>query len=236
MTQATTSNVFWRCAPSETTRVRRILVGAILAWGLACRHGQGDPKEALRCYQRALVRGDAEGLRRASDHGFRSRHSPEVLREVLGAHPGRDALAAALAVPPTSVRHLAELVLADGRVVVLIRESGQWKVASGGFSPLEPGSPVAVLAQFFRAVERGHWALVRAMIPDEHQTRLASDEALARHVQGLRPRIQRVRALLQDWSRLRAAIKGKTAELAYGPEKTVQFVLQGGTWRIRDLE
>ncbi|MEQ9498399.1 MAG: hypothetical protein RIT81_16110 [Deltaproteobacteria bacterium] len=183
------------------------------------------PEDTLDAYRRAVAAEDWATVHRLSDRATREAASPDALAERGAEAPelGR----------PVARRHV--VVLEDGREVVLVEEDGGWRVASGGIDALRSDTPAAALKTLWWALDHGRWDVVRRVLPRAAAQRLATDVALAAHVEAVRPRLSAAREALGEVVPA-ARVEGETAVLVYAEHRAVRFVREDGRWRIVDVE
>ncbi|MGH7752333.1 MAG: hypothetical protein ACREN5_05925, partial [Gemmatimonadales bacterium] len=116
----------------------------------------------------------------------------------------------------------------------LVFEGGRWKL---GHDPLDfygQATPRDALRSFVRAVQRRRWDVVLRFVPQAWVGGTTA-ESLRRDWQG--PRREEIAALVRT---LRAHLedpieqKGDRARMPYGPSTAVEFVREGGLWKIAD--
>lgn len=200
---------------------------------LACASQAPSPRQTLEAYREALAKADAETLVALSDEGFREnwdevrltrwlQKNPRLLQEALGRLDEGFGLQEA---------HF----FFEGHRVRLVREGKRWRVAEGGVLVARFDTPEAALETFFFA-STGHLGLLRKLIPDSEVSRFASDFALGKHLYSMQARIFRARDELGPIRPGMAQIEGDRATISYGTGKAVEMVLEGGRWRILDIE
>jgi hypothetical protein len=210
-----------------------VLRSVAVAIGLAVLAGCAEtPRSALSDYRAALAQRDAKAIWERSSAARRAEVSPEDLAAVLGA-PETAALVAELAEPQVEK---AELILASGRKVVLVREAGRWRIAEGGADRLVAATPVGAVLGFFAAVAANDLPAIRSRIPNAAAARFTDDAALVAHLERIKPRIEAAKNELAPLGAKQAWIEGDRAEIAYGSSKAVRLVREDGRWRIVDLE
>lgn len=205
----------------------------VLALATAC--ATSGPEDTLEAYRRAVEAGDWAAVHRLSDRATRTAVGPEALAAEATRDPeGPAALARGLAPgAPREATH--EVVLADGRRIVLVQEDGGWRVARGGFALARTDTPEATLETLWWAVDRARWDVLRQLLPNAEAGRLTTDAALAAHVESVRPRLEAARQALSA-EVPPARIEGDTATIVYGEHRSVRFRREDGRWRILDVE
>jgi hypothetical protein len=217
------------------TASERCFAGALLLLLAAC--SDRGPKDALDRYREALERKDARAMLALSERSLRESMTEEELRAYLDAQTTvLSGIAGDLAGPPTRLRRSAEVILKSGRRIVLVEEDGAWRIAEGAVELARFDTPEHALTTFFAATLARRWATVRRAIPKRFVDALSSDDALAKHVEAMRPRIDRARVEIGVAMGGRVELRGERALLAYGEGKKVTFEREDGAWKVLDLE
>lgn len=209
------------------------LAGLALATALVGCATPG-PKETLDAYAAALRRGDLRAVRALSDPGFQAAYSPEGLAD-LTTDEERRVVAERLA----SVADGREFWIGTspaGDEVRLVRDAGGWRVAVGGLRPARFDTPELALHSFLVGVAARRWSVVREAMPRRFRDAYATDEALARQVEALWPRIEAARAAIGPLTPGRARVSATRAELVYAGGRRAILTFEDGGWRVLDLE
>jgi len=196
---------------------------ALLAlFAAGCAHPV-TPESVAQSYLLALDRGDVAAAYALSSEDVRS-------ATVAGAF-------SAMALPktaPTTPAKKITLELADGRTLVLVRESEAWRVRDEALTARLASDPRGAARAFLEAALAGDVARVRAFLPEDHAKdgtdilagRLVEDrERYARAAHGL--------AAITDRA---VVIEGDFASIPYDPRRTIRMIRQKGRWRVLDVE
>lgn len=132
-----------------------------------------------------------------------------------------------------SVVTRAEVHLSSGGVVKLRLEGDRWTVEDSPLALPRLDTPLAALRTFLFAA-RGHMSMLRATLPLEAQKRLASDAALALHLQEIRDRVLVLEADLPRDPEV--IVEGELARVPYGRGRAVVLRREADSWRVLDLE
>lgn len=222
-------------AHAHDPQLRRSSIALLSLFLVTQACASAEPAPVVRAYQAAIERRDARALWLASSGAQRQLMTEADIAAALAADAaGADALAAELG--GLSAVEVAELQLASGRRVRLIREEGQWRIDEGGIDRLFDRDPLAALSAFVRAVDRDRLERVREAIPRADRARFAEDAALRAHVSAMSERIAALRAALPGLGPGAVSVDGDGAEVRWGEGRVARLVREDGRWRILDLE
>lgn len=211
----------------------------MFALAIAC---QGPtPKDVLDDYKAALEKRDAFTLHSLSDADARRAYSAQELAARVQEDTQALDRVAELLEGALEVKQSARVQLRDGRVLLLIKEGSDWKIAQGGVGLERYDTPEHALDAFFRAVSTGRLRIVRKVIPERFEARFSNDQALVDHLLRISPRIEQARTRLGPLTPGRAVIRegpggARLAKLSYAEGRAVQMTLEGARWRLLDLE
>lgn len=192
------------------------------------------PAETLHAYAEALEGGDADRAWSLLSDDLRKRLSREALARALrDDHEEARHLA-------TEVRAAAErlrvhaVVDAQGESFDLVLEDGSWKLAGNPLDFYGQATPRQALRSFLRAIRHRRWEIVLRFVPERWKGSLTA-EALRDDWEG--PRKSEIAQLVR---KLKPHVldpieeQGDRAFLVYGPDARVEFVREGGVWKIAD--
>lgn len=187
----------------------------------------------IAAYAAALQARDEAAALRLLTSAEQRRLGPEALARALAAQPREaDELAAALRRAPPA-RVYAEIALEDGRTLRLEQEHDGFRLVDPLTRFYAQTSPRAALRSFVRAVERGRWDVVRALMPNSAQRGLAP-EALERALAAERESLSRAAAQLASGDGAAIEVVGDRATMAYGESFTARFLREDGLWKLED--
>ncbi|MEZ4339609.1 MAG: hypothetical protein R3B82_23545 [Sandaracinaceae bacterium] len=128
----------------------------------------------------------------------------------------------------------AVVAYGDGESMRLVRESGEWRVATDVVDFYDQSTPRAALRSFVWSMERRRYDVVLQLIPEADREGMTVERMRETWEGEGREEVERLLA------NLRAAIDdpieevGDRATMAYGDRFRVQFVREDGVWRIED--
>jgi TPR repeat protein len=198
------------------------LTGALLL-GACTRPTMPDPKDAVRAYQAAAERGDAQAI-----YGMLSKRSQssvratEVARIVADERSELAAQAKGLGEPGSVVRASARVRYPDGEDATLSLEDGNFRVSTAFGLPSAHTTREA-LEELRRALaRRSYAALMRVLSPS---TRSAIESDLRSLVDGL-----------AHPEGLEVQEAGDAASVQIPGGHFVKLRREGGVWRIEDFD
>jgi hypothetical protein len=195
------------------------------------------PEAVVSAYARALRAGrpadawalmSADYRRRVSQAEF-ARHLAENPAE---AREAADALARADG--PASQR--ADVRLADGDSVTLVRDAGDWRIATNLADFYDQSTPRAALRSFVRAMERERYDMVLRFVPDADREGMTEARMRAAFSEEGRDETSRLLTALR--AALDAPLEevGDHATLRYGEDgrRVARLRREDGLWKIED--
>ena len=128
----------------------------------------------------------------------------------------------------------ARVEYGEGEQLRLVREGGDWRVATDVVDFYDQATPRAALRAFVRAMERRRYDVVLELIPEADREGM-SEERMREAWEGEgREEVERLLANLRASLDNPIEEVGDRATMIYGDRFRVQFVREGGTWRIED--
>jgi len=193
------------------------------------------PESTVGAFAAALRDGrtaDAYGLMSES---YRRRVSLDEFNRYLRDYPAEAReTARSLSQRRGRADQLAVVEYGEGESLRLIRERGDWRVATDVVDFYDQSTPRAALRSFVRSMERRRYDVVLGLIPEADREGM-SEERMRETWEGEgREEVERLLA------NLRAALDdpieevGDRATMSYGERFRVQFVREDGVWRIED--
>lgn len=193
------------------------------------------PESAVSAFASAMREGridDAYGLMSES---YRQRVSLEQFRQYFDDYPAEvQQTARALSAQRGRTEQEALVEYGEGENLRLVRERGEWRVATDVVDFYDQSSPRAALRSFVRAMERRRYDVVLSMIPEADREGMTPERMRETWEGEGREEVERL------LSNLRASLDnpieevGDRATMAYGDRFRVQFVRESGDWRIED--
>lgn len=210
-----------------------------LALGCATSGSAGSPEGVLSAYSHAVQNGHlADAYALLSDDAKKSitfddfkriiQENPEQAQELVRA------LGRPQAGPP---RVTAQVTGADGEPLLLVYESGAWRVDGSAINLYSQASPEAAARAFLRAVENKRYDVLLRFVPDSQRDGL-SEATLRSAWEGEQKQdMQRLtEALKAALPSARFEVVGERATLAYGAGGTMELVREHGVWKVEELK
>ena len=214
---------------------------ALLYLTLGCGAGSSaaSPEGVLSAYSRAVQSGrlaDAYGL--LSDDAKKSINFEEFKRIIQENPEQAQELVRAMSRPQSGPpRVTAKVTGADGEPLLLVYESGAWRVDGSAINLYSQASPESAALAFLRAIENRRYDVLLRFVPDSQRDGL-SEATLRSAWEGEQK---------QDMARLTEALKaalpsahfevvGERATLAYGAGGTIELVREHGAWKVEELK
>lgn len=119
----------------------------------------------------------------------------------------------------------------------LVKEDGQWRIASNPLSFYSQKTPRDAVRSFVRAYTLKKWEIMLRFVPTSYRERMTVDmvrlqfegprkEAMADMMDKLRANLNGATAHAQ---------KGNQARLRYGESYEIEFIREQGLWKIKSL-
>jgi superfamily I DNA/RNA helicase len=214
---------------------------ALCAQPVACAAGSNasSPEGVLAAYARAVQRGHlAEAYALLSDDAKKSITFEEFKRMIQENPEQAQELVQALDRPQSGPpRVTAKVTGADGEPLLLVYESGAWRVDGSAIDLYSQATPESAALAFLRAVENKRYDVLLRFVPDSQRDGM-SEATLRLAWEGEQK---------QDMARLTEALKaalptahfevvGERATLAYGAGGTIELVREHGAWKVEELK
>jgi hypothetical protein len=209
----------------------------LVALAAACAHAAPGAADTLAAFGAAVERKDYAAAYALTSASYRQRVPFAAFRSALddgGADTQTQARNLRSQVGRGGLRARVELDDEAGQPVVLVEESGSWRLDGQPFEPWSQATPRAALRSFVRALERRRYDVVLRLSPTRHRAGLTA-ETLRSYWEGEHAE-ENARLL----ARLRAAVRapivesGDEAHMPYGERSEVRFVREDGVWKIED--
>ncbi len=207
---------------SSVTRSLPTLLAATL---LGCgAHGRvAHPDHALRQYTEAIESSPEEAYDLLSQEQ-RARMSRQEFVETAQEHPEEvEAQARQLGLQLAEpIPVWAEIRLADGEVVTLVLEEGEWRIADGPAGAISLASPLQTVRALRRSLRRRSYAAVLRVLSREARSQL--EDEITRIIDGL-----------EDEEDLRIEVTGNRARVIYDENHFIELVREDGAWVVVDM-
>jgi len=187
---------------------------------------QHSPLSLVERYIRAVERNDAEAIYRLLSREVKERLSKELIKEGMKdfrVEISKQLSALKKRVKAEDLKPYVDIVLADGEVVTLVFEDGEWRVAGGLFESYSLRSPRAVISALYKALLRRDYFLFFSLLSTEKQRELETE------INFLLERIKRIDSLP-------IVIEGDRAVIEYAPNHFIELIREGEEWRIEDIK
>jgi hypothetical protein len=210
---------------------------ALLGTGCGGATAAQSPDDVVAAFARALRTGRATDAWALMSADYRRRVSEAEFARHLAENPAEAREAAdALARPDGRATQRAELTLADGDRVVLVRDDGDWRIATNLADFYDQSTPRAALRSFVRAMERERYDVVLRFVPDADREGMT--EARMREAFSVEGRDETARLLAALRAGLDAPVEevGDHATLRYGEDgrRVARLRREDGLWKIED--
>lgn len=215
-----------------------VLAGAIALSGCVGSEPARTPVATVTAFAQAVSHGDHETAYGLLDPAYRRRVSLAAFRRTLEENEAEAlALADALTRPPTANRQETRLHYrrVEGTVHV-ITEGGHTRLDGRVVDFYPQSGPRAALQTFVRAFERGRFDVILRLIPDAYKEGASATSIQETWSGECRTDMERVVSSLQRALQAPIERAGDHATLAYADHRRVQFVREGGLWKIETLE
>lgn len=223
---------------SRMARLRiRVLVAAVLAVACACGSAAAstEPEGTIAAFAAALREGRHDEAYAMMSGSYRRRVPFEEFRRHLESNPeeAREA-AEVLARPDGPAEEVATLTYADGERLEMIREDGEWRIASNVVDFYDQSTPRAALRAFVRAMERERYDIVMRMVPEADLEGMSPDRMREAWSGENREEVERLLANLRAHLDNPMEQVGDRATMPYGERYTAVLVRENGLWKVED--
>lgn len=215
----------------------RLVIGlvAIALFGCSDLSTGATPESAIVSFASALREGRTRDAYMLMSESYRRRVPFEEFERYFRDYPVEvRETARALSARRGQPEQEARVEYGEGEQLRLVREGGDWRIATDVVDFYDQSTPRAALRTFVRAMERRRYDVILRLIPEADREGM-SEERMREAWEGEgREEIERLLA------NLRAALDnpieevGDRATMVYGDRFRVQFVREGGDWRIED--
>jgi len=215
---------------------------ALLAFPLlfACAGpSTGNPEAVLSAYSQAVQRGHlAEAYALLSEDAKKSIPFEQFKRIIQENSETAQELVRALDRPRSGPpRVTAKVTGADGEPLLLVYESGAWRVDGSAIDLYSQATPEAAAVAFVRAVENKRYDVLLRFVPDGQREGLAEPQLRAAWEGEQKQDMARLTdALKAALPTARFEVVGERATLAYGAGGTIELVREHGAWKVEELK
>lgn len=190
------------------------------------------PEAAVRAFAVALDSKDYKRAYKLMSNAYRERVDYEEFRRQIAENPREvTKMSYELAHIGSSVRS-AVVTYGSAEKIYLIRDSGRWKIASDIVAFYDQSTPRAALKSFVRALERRRFDVVMRLIPSGEKEGLTLEKLEQTWSGNGRDDLERIVNNLNNHLDDPIERVGKRATMPYGEYMSVEFVLEGKSWKI----
>ncbi|MBX3273829.1 MAG: hypothetical protein KF729_26430 [Sandaracinaceae bacterium] len=193
------------------------------------------PEATVAALSSALRDGRAEDAYALMSESYRQRVALDEFRRFFRDYRAEvQQTARALSDHRGPAEQEAVVAYGEGEVLRLVRERGEWRVATDVVDFYDQSTPRAALRAFVRSMERRRYDVVLELIPEADREGMTVERMRETWEGEGREEVERLLA------NLRAALDdpieevGDRATMSYGDRFRVQFVREDGVWRIED--
>lgn len=214
-----------------------IVVVAVAMVGPGCRPKAGAPTGTLDRYANALRKRDFATAYRMMSEPYRAKYSKEEFVQMM-RESGREVneTAARLKAAHREFEVTAEFRYGLGDTMKLVREGGEWRIASNPIQFYSLASPRDALRSFIRAYRLKRWDVMMRFVPAAYRERMSVDKMRKQFDGVRREEIAMMMNMLEANIDQPIEDKGNEARMPYGDRYEVKFVREDGLWRIQDLD
>ncbi len=213
---------------------------AVLPLQLGCAGASpGNPEDVLAAYSRAVQRGHlAEAYALLSDDAKKTIPFEQFKRMIQENPEQAQELVRALSRPRSGPpRVTAKVAGVDGEPLLLVYESGAWRVDGSAIDLYNQATPETAAAAFVRAVDNKRYDILLRFVPDAQREGLAEAQLRAAWEGEQKQDMARLtEALKAALPTARFEVVGERATLAYGAGGTIELVREHGAWKVEELK
>lgn len=193
------------------------------------------PEGTVAAFASALRDGRTADAYSLMSESYRRRVSREEFERFFTDYPAEvRQTASALSQRRGRAEQEAVVEYGEGETLRLVREGGDWRVATDVVDFYDQSTPTAALRSFVRAMERRRYDVVLRLIPAADREGM-NEERMREAWEGEgREEVERLLANLRASLENPIEEVGDRATMPYGDRFRVQFVREEGVWRIED--
>ncbi|MGE0788747.1 MAG: hypothetical protein AB7S26_23950 [Sandaracinaceae bacterium] len=218
---------------SSLARVVALL--ALFATGCPPLDAGRTPDSAVGAFAAALRESRVEDAYALMSDDYRQRVSLDEFRAYFRNYPAEVQQAArALEGRRSAAEEEAIVEYGDSERLRLVRESGEWRVATDLVDFYDRSTPRAALRSFVRAMERRRYDVVLSLIPEADREGMTPERMRESFEGEGREEVERLLANLRASMENPIEEVGDRATMPYRDRFRVEFVREAGEWRIED--
>jgi len=215
-----------------------LFVFTLSFWGCAALDYEEPttPEAAVRAFAVALDSKDYERAYKLMSSAYRKRVDYEKFRRQITENPREVAkMSYEFAHIGSSVQS-AVVTYGSTEQVYLVRDSEQWKIGSDIVAFYDQSTPRAALRSFVRALERRRYDVIMRLIPSAEKEGISLEKLEQNWSSKGRDELERIVNNLNNHLNNPIERVGKRAIMPYGEHLSVEFVLEGKSWKIERPE
>jgi hypothetical protein len=146
------------------------------------------------------------------------------------------AIATALTRPSGPPRVTAVVTSPEGETLLLVYESGQWKIDGSAIDLYNQDTPKAALTAFVRAFENKRYDVLMRFVPDGKKEGLDAAKLKKEFEGEQREEVERLtQALRAALPTADVELIGDRATMSYGAGGTIELVRERGAWKVEEF-
>lgn len=221
--------------------MKTTLLSGLLGLGcmalVACGGKTKGPSTVLDQYSLALQTKKYEAAYELMSEQFRSRHSKaEFVRMMRENAREVGATASRLKAAHKTYKITAEFRYGLGDTMRLVRQNGQWRIATNPVHFYSHATPREALRSFLRAYKLKRWDVMLRFVPNKYRTRMNAEKVQNQFHGPNREDVASMMHMLEANIDEPIQDKGNEARMRYGDRYEVKFVREEGQWKIQDLD
>lgn len=195
------------------------------------------PEATIRAFARALNRAQYDEAYLLMSESYRKRLSLAEFKKKLTENPDETlAVSNALSHVQATAEQEAVVTYADDKELRLQRRGERWFLTTSVVDFYDQSTPRAALGSFVEAMRRKRYDVVMRLVPNSDKEGLSAERMEQAWSGEEREQVERMLSNLREHADDPIEIIGDHATMPYGEHLQVQFVREGGLWKIEDPE
>jgi hypothetical protein len=208
---------------------------ALLPGGCARTAAGTTPEATIARFTDEIRAGRFEAAYSAMSSAYRRRVPFEEFRRHLEQNPAEAReLASTLSALEGEAIVTAEVPYGDGDQIHLVLDGSRWRISGNVVDFYDQSTPRSALRSFVRAMDRERYDVVLRFVPEADREGMTVERMREAWSGEGREEIERLLANLRASLDNPIEEVGDRATMPYGERFTVQFVREGGVWKIED--
>jgi hypothetical protein len=191
------------------------------------------PDRALGDYGSALKHHDYAGAYALMSSSFRSKVSLDQYKRMMAANPREVDETAERLRGNHPIEVSADVEYGFGDQLRLVKEGGQWRIATNPLAFYDQSTPKAALRSFVRAWRLERWDVMLGFVPKEYRDRMDAAKIKQQFSDDQTKQLMETLAANVD-----APIeeRGNDARMRYGDKYEAKLVKEDNAWMLKDLD